>query len=205
MKITNYGTLKTAIADFAERADLTTQIPYFVDYAQQEIARNLRGSINTVAADITVSASTVAVPSDFQASRRLYLSVTPVRTIAFCSPETLAEVGAEYTTSSYPSHVSVQGSNFVFAPPFGSSSTGKLLYWATPAVMSADTDTNVVLTEYPFLYLYGALSELFRYIIDDRSEPMDQRFRALLADINKREAFDALAGGVQGRPSTGVI
>jgi hypothetical protein len=205
VKITNYGTLKTALADFAERGDLTTQLPYFVDYAQQEIARNLRASVNTVAADITISSGVIAVPSDYQAIRRLYLSTTPVRTIAICSPETLAEVNAEFSTGTYPTHVSVQGSNFWFAPNVGATYTGKLLYWATPAAMSNDSDTNAVLTEYPFLYLYGALAELFRFMVDPRADQWEQRFQGLLADINKSEAYDALAGSIQGRPSTGII
>ena len=202
----NYGSLKTKVAAYAERSDLTSVIPDFIDYAHQEICRRLRGSLNATTADLTIDAESVALPDDFGAARRLYLDVTPRRMVNFVGPEERADISALLTRGSYPSHASIEGLNIVFAPLFGSTTTGKLLYWAIPTGFDADTDTNFVLAKYPYLYLYGSLAELFRYLEDDNNSDRYQvKFDALLDDINRKEASDQLAGGIQGRASGLVI
>lgn len=201
-----YADLKSRVADWATRADVTTLVPTFIDYAHQEICRRLRASLNSFTADLTINAESVAIPDDFLAIRRLYLDTTPRRIVSVVSAEERADLTALLPASDYPTHASIEGASIVFAPVFTGSPTGKLLYWGVISGLSADTDTNVVLTKYPFLYLYGALAELYRYTEDDNASDRYQvKFDALISDINRQEASDALAGAIQPQASGAVI
>jgi hypothetical protein len=206
MAITTYAELKTALANWSERSDLTSLMPDFITYAHQEIGRGLRSTTNTLTANVTINAETVAVPTYFKAIRRLYLDLTPRRRLMVISPEGRQDMASDYQAQTYPTHVSVEGASFGFAPVPTGTVTGKLLYYTGYAPMSADSDTNAVLTAYPFLYLHGALSALYSYIMDDAQEAkFEGKFRGLMADINARESMDAMSGPLQSVPYPGGV
>ncbi len=73
MSVDNYGELKTAIANWAERDDLTSRIPEFIALAEDRIALDLRVRPMETSADITISAQTAALPTGFLGVRRLVL------------------------------------------------------------------------------------------------------------------------------------
>lgn len=206
MAITTYAELKAACATWSERSDLTSVIPDFVTYAEQEIGRNLRCSTNIATADVTINAETVAVPTYFRAIRRFYLNVTPRRILTVTSPEGREDLIMAYSAQTYPTHVAVEGRSFGFAPVPTGTTTGKLLYYTGYAPMSADADTNAVLTAYPFLYLFGSLSALFSYLMDEANHAKyEGLFRGLLKDINDSEAKDAMSGPLQSAPWPGGV
>ena len=198
MAITTYAELKTALANWSERSDLTSLMPDFITYAHEEIGRGLRSTTNTLTANVTINAETVAVPTYFRAIRRFYLDLTPRRALTTISAEGRQDLASSYHSQSYPTHVSVEGASFGFAPVPTGTVTGKLLYYTGYAPMSADSDTNAVLTAYPFLYLYGGLSALYSYIMDDAQEAkFEGKFRGLMTDINAKESADAMSGPLQ--------
>jgi len=204
--ISTYATLQTALANWSERSDLTALLPDFVNYAHQEIGRTLRANVNLLAADVTVSGEFVTVPTGFRAMKRAYYDTTPRRTLIMCSAEMRADIVSEFASGTYASHVSVEGSSLAFGPVPTGGGTVKTLYYATPTALVDDADTNAVLTLYPFMYLYGALAELFRYIEDDNNaDRYETRFRGLIKDTNLSEAQDALRGATQGRSNGGVV
>lgn len=206
MSLNTFGDLKASIAGWATKDSLTVQIPDFVGWAHQEICRRLRANFMLTSADVAVSAETVALPDRFAALKRLYLDVSPRVFLNVTSAEGAVNLSSQMGTGCYPSHVAVEGSSFRFAPLFSGSATGKCLYYQKPALMVDDTDANAVLQAYPFLYLYGSLEALFRYLEDDNNaDRYGQQFGALLEDINAREAKDAMSGPLQVMPARGGI
>lgn len=206
MSLSTYSGLKTAIAAWATRADLTSQIPDFVTWADQEIARRVRCNAMLANIDLTVSAETIAQPTGFLGLKALYLDVTPRQFLQVISPESAFERSALVNTSvTYPDSVAVEGTNLRFSPPFSTSTTGKLLYFKRQVALSADGDTNTVLTAYPYLYLFGALEALFLYLEDDNNaDRYGQRFGALIDSVNMEAARDTLRGPLMASPSTVV-
>lgn len=206
MSITTYGELKTAIANWSERSDLTAVIPDFVTYAQQEIGRVLRCKTNTKTTTLTLAGETLAVPSDFEALRYMYFTASRRRAVTVVSPESRLDKTTQYTSAEYPDVVSVEGGYFAFGPvPTQTPSVG-VLYYYTPTAMSATSDTNPVLAKYPMLYLYGALAELYRYIMDDnQADRFETRFQGMMAAINQSEAKDAMSGPLQGQVYPGGV
>lgn len=207
MALTNYGELLTAIEDWSTWTGATTQVPDFVTWAQEEIARRLRCNTMLASADLTLSAEVIAQPTGFEAFKRVYLDTTPRRRIETTSAEGAMDLAYEFASSTYPTHVAVEGTNLRFAPQFTSTTTvAKALYYKTPTVMTADADTNVIMTKYPMLYLFGALEALYRYKEDDNNaDRFGAQFGALIQDINASEAKDAMSGPLQVQVAPGGV
>jgi hypothetical protein len=176
MAINTNGTLKTAIADWIDRSDLTGAIPDFIALAQQKIVRGfgtdkfqvepLRIDAMIQSADLTPSDGTAAKPTGFLEARRIYVNSTPKDIVEYLPPEDFW--GRDIVNDSgYPDFFTIEGSNFVFGPS-GNGYTLKLLYYKDFDALSADDDTNWLLTNYSHIYLSGALAEAYAYI----EEPM---------------------------------
>ncbi|MFA6043622.1 MAG: hypothetical protein WC718_01445 [Phycisphaerales bacterium] len=208
MALTTYGGLITALPLWATYTDLSAaQLADFVTWADQEIARRLRSNVLLASTSLTLSAETIAQPTGFLAFRRLYLDTSPRRVIATVSPEGAMDLSAQFASSTYPTHVAVEGSLLRFAPVHtGTTTTATALYYKRQTAMSGDSDTNVVLTAYPYLYLYGALEALFSFKEDDNmADRYGQKFGALIEDINNRDAKDMMSGPIQSAPYPGGV
>jgi len=168
MAITNYGELKTAVANWLDRDDLTDRIPEFISMAEDTIAQDKRVRIRAMetSADLTISAQTVALPTGFIGARRLYLEGTPLKRVEFLAPENFW-IRNLATQTAQPQWFTIEGENLVFGPSPDTTYTGKLLYLQRFTTLSGDTDTNWLLTNARGLLLFGALLEAAPFLEDD--------------------------------------
>ena len=65
MAIDTYSELKSAIADWLNRDDLTSVIPNFIELAEAELTRNLRHRKMIVRADATIDSEYTQTPDDW--------------------------------------------------------------------------------------------------------------------------------------------
>ena len=88
MALNNYANLKTAIANFLARDDLTSEIDDFIDLTEADFNRRLRiRAMETVNTSFTIDAETEALPTGFLQVRSFILtSTTPDRTLELLSP-----------------------------------------------------------------------------------------------------------------------
>lgn len=207
MALANYGDLKDSIASWSTYTDVEDEIPDFVAWADAEIARKLRANVLLASASLTLSAETISQPTGFLALRRVYLDTTPRRSLTTVSPEAAMDMSVNYSAGTYPDAVAVEGTLLRFAPTFtGTTTTATCLYYKRPTALSDDADTNVVLTAYPYLYLFGALEALHRFKEDDdQAERFGSQFGALIESIKATEAADVMSGPLQSRPYPGGI
>lgn len=168
MTITNYGELKTAIADYLDRDDLTDQIPTFISLAEDRIAQETRLRIRPMETStaLTVATQTVALPTGYLSARRLYLDGTPRRRLEFLTPEDFWIRFLSIETST-PKFFTVEGDNLVFGPAPDDSFTGRFLYYKRFDSLVNAGNTNWILTNARGLLLYGALLEAEPYIKND--------------------------------------
>lgn len=166
MSITTFGTLKTAIAKWLARPDLTDRIVEFVALAEDRIATDLRVADLETSGDLTISAQSVAKPTGFLEARRLYLSTDPVTKLEFMDTNSFWSLYLSSQTGK-PKHFTIEGNNFIFGPSPDATYTGKLLYYKRLTALSDDSDTNWLLTSARGLYLYGALIEAQPFIRND--------------------------------------
>ena len=168
MALTDYSSLKTSVASYLARSDLTDQIPDFIRLAEERLARDLRTRKMLVVAraDTTASDSTVGLPTDFLEMRDMHLRTTPVQALTYLSPSAFY-AGARTTDSGRPKDYTILASEIQFAPVPDTAYSIQMLYYAKPQFLSDVNITNVFLANYPDALLYAALGEAEPYLMND--------------------------------------
>lgn len=168
MALTDYSSLKTSVASYLARSDLTNQIPDFIRLAEERLARDLRTRKMLVVAraDTTASDSTVGLPTDFLEMRDMHLRTTPVQSLTYRSPNAFY-AGSRTTDSGKPIDYTILASEIQFAPVPDTTYSIQMLYYAKPQYLSDTNITNAFLANYPDALLYAALGEAEPYLMND--------------------------------------
>lgn len=168
MAITNYGELKVAVANWLQKEDLLQRIPEFIALAEDRIAQDERIRIRAMetSAQLTVNAQLVALPAGYLEARRFYLEGSPKKRLELLAPEDFWIRNLANQTST-PKFFTIEGENLVFGPAPDTTYTGEFLYFQRFTALSADADTNWLLTNARGLLLYGALLEAALLAPDD--------------------------------------
>jgi len=170
MAITNYTDLQSTIADYLARTDLTTQIPLFIQLAENRLRRDvrIRPMLKVVTTLTTASDPTVALPSDFLEMRDLHIESSPIQTLVYQNQSNFyRNTKASTADSGAPKFYTVMGSEFQFAPIPDSAYTLKMVYYAAPSYLSSTVSSNVFLANSPDLLLYASLGEAEPYLMND--------------------------------------
>lgn len=169
MSVTNYGELKSTIADFLNRSDLTSVIPTFIDFAEAEFNRNLRVRQMVTRAEAVIDTRFSAVPADFVEAKDLVIVTgNPVTPLQFVTQQEMAQLrSTSITSAGKPKYFSVVGGQFEVAPTPDGEYSLEMSYFGRIDALVEDTDTNWLLREYPDIYLYTALMHSAPYLKDD--------------------------------------
>ena len=168
MSFATYSDLKTSIAGYLARSDLTSQIPDFITFAENRLRRELRirQMLKSVTTATVSGDSTVELPSDFIEIRDFVALTNPIQPLSYSSPSALSndprasEVGV-------PKSYTILANDFLLSPPPDGVYTLRMLYYAAPAYLSSSNATNVFLTTAPDALLYAALIEAEPYLMND--------------------------------------
>ena len=186
MAIDTYIKLRAAIADTANRDDLSAEVPVFegttiegmikraVANATATIQRDLaaRGghkNMEIMDATLTTTAGVeyIDFPADFAGARSFMLTGDPLRVLEFVDPTTLWIQYAAAATGR-PEKFTIVGARRAYLRPVPDSSyTTRLVYAQALPALEADADTNWVLTAHPDIYVGAAMMELCLYLEND--------------------------------------
>ncbi len=168
MAISTYSDLKAAVADWLNRTDLTATIPNFIALAEADI--NSHFDLRTVESDQLVTTTPgsryVALPAGFREPQNLWINRTYGRDnpLRFVTPELL-------TTSNSPGAPlmwCVDGDNIAFERP-ADQAYSMTLRMIGGVGLSDVSPANLILTNYPNVYLYGAMREAALYLRDSEA------------------------------------
>ena len=166
MALSNYGELKTAIADFLNRDDLTSVIPTFIALAESQIARDLRHWRQERRVTVSVDERFENLPNDWLEGIHLYLSDgAPVEYAS------VAEIGRQKVltndTAGKPRLYTLNSGQIEFYPAPDEAYSLTMVYYARVPDFVDDTDINWLLTYYPDVHLYGSLLQSAPYLGED--------------------------------------
>lgn len=168
MTITNFGTLKTAIADTLNRDDLASVIPQFVSLAQAQFNRVIRSHRQITRGSLTIDAQFEALPADWLETIRITMDANPIRVLTQISMDDLTRYRTAIdNTTDAPVYFAHNGTDIELFPTPSTSYTGEITYYAKITALSADADTNWLLTNNPDVYLYGSLVHTAPYLRED--------------------------------------
>ena len=188
MSIGNYAELQTAVANFMARSDLTSQIPDFITMAESRMSRELetREQEKRSQATLTAGNEYIALPNDFREVREVKINASPTRVLTYYSP---AALDSMYSSNGQgmPEGYSIVGLEMKLRPIPDSAYTSEIIYIGSLPSLSA-TVTPTLFLRSPDLYLYGALSEGYAYLLDEaRAAQYDQKFTRILEEIKVDE------------------
>jgi hypothetical protein len=168
MAIATYSDLKTKIADYLGRTDLTSQIPDFITFAENRLRRDLRirQMLKLVNATMTANDATLSLPADFLEMRDIHLNTTPIRVLEYLAPNIFYR-NADVTTVGVPNRYTVLASEFQFARIPDDAYNVRMLYYAAPTYLSDSNTSNVFLANCPDALVYAALGEAEPYLMND--------------------------------------
>ena len=168
MSFATYSDLKTSIAGYLARSDLTSQIPDFITFAENRLRRELRirQMLKSVTTATVSGDSTVELPADFIEIRDFVVLTNPIQPMSYSSPSALSndprasEVGV-------PKSYTILANEFLLSPPPDGIYTLRMLYFAAPAYLSSSNASNVFLNIAPDALLYASLIEAEPYLYND--------------------------------------
>jgi len=172
MSITTYSELKTAVADFLNRQDLTAIVPTFISLAEAVFNRTLRHFSQETIATISMDAARENLPSDWAETIRF--AITGLGEIELVSHAALMDLRTLEEGSGTPRYFTHSAGQIEVYPAPGSATSGELLYFAKVAALSDVSPTNWLLIAAPDVYLYGALLHSAPYLKDDARVPVWQ-------------------------------
>jgi len=168
MAFTNYTSFVATVANYLARDDLSTVIPDFVELAQERLARELRVQemLKVSTATTTAGDKNIAFPSDFLELREIHIDGNPVYTLEYQTPDKFFR-NEKTHLSGVPTHFTMLGAEFQFAPVPDGTQTVQILYYAKPDFIDSSTASNVFLAYFPDVLLYATLAEAEPYLMND--------------------------------------
>ena len=196
MSLLNYSDLKTTVANYLGRSDLTAQIPTFITLAETRLARQLRlrQMLKVVSSSTTGGDNTVGLPSDFLTVRDFYVDTSPRQPLSYLSPSAFTR-DARPHESGKPIFYTQRGLEFELAPNPDTTYTLIMLYYAKPPVLSNANQSNVFMANCPDALLYGALIEAEPYLMNDaRLEVWTQLYSSAVSSLSESDNSSEYAG-----------
>ena len=185
MALANYTDLQAAIASRLHSSAYTSLIPDWITLAEKSLNRllNLSAAETETTLTASVGSRTLTPPSGFGTAVALYLtSYLPRIELPFRLP-TQMQVYSENGPSSYWTY---DGTVIKTDVPADQAYTYTLRYKADFDI--ASTSTNALMTNYPDLYLYGALIEAGNDRVDQTALALyEKRFARALDECKKNE------------------
>ena len=199
MGLATYSELKTSVANYLNRDDLTDVIPDFISLTENRMNRDLRVRANMIRANTTTTSGTAFynLPSDLIELRNItYNSGSQVYALAYLSPESGSREYGNIVSGAPKAYTNLGKNIELYPAPDGEYTIG-INYYQQLTPLSNTNSTNNILQAFPDLYLYGSCLEGATYLND--SEQL-QRFAGLyqksLEDIKKAEDSARYSGTV---------
>lgn len=196
MALTNFTELKSTIADFLNRDDLTSIIPAFIELAESQINRDVRHWRMETRSTGDVDSEYSALPSDWIETISLHVNGQGTSTLNLASREAIANRRAKTEDESgrprYYAHA--VGAIELFPTPDQTYEI-ELLYYAKLDALSASNATNWLLDEAPDVYLYGALIHSAPYLQEDeRAGTWASLYSAAVQKLNAASKSASMSG-----------
>ena len=159
MALSTYAELKTGIANWLNRSDLTDEISDdFIKLVESEYNSKLRiRKMITSDTSFTIDSELETLPTGFLQVRDFFIVSSSAKYSLTYMPPTQMDQTKGGSTSGRPIVYTILGGNFRFAPTPDATYTATINYYKAIDALSDSTTTNYILTNHPGIYLYGSL------------------------------------------------
>lgn len=189
----NYAEVQAAIASYAQRSDLTSIIPTFIEFSESRFNRQLRIAEMEKTSTTSAVSEFTQLPTDFQSMR--YVTGVQGRPLQYQMPERLAQQAAEGWVPN-PGMYTVQDLQIrvLPAPTALAPMTLQVVYYASIPPL-ATNGTNWMSEKYPDVYVTAAMVEACTWLKDTEGMVMwEDRLQKRLESL-RSQSQQILFGG----------
>ena len=162
MALSTYAELKTGIANWLNRTDLTDEISDdFIKLTEADFNAKLRIRAMEQIDSITIDSETETVPTGFIGVRSFYILLSSNKyPLKYLTPHNMFDIRGG-SRSGRPRAYTIESDDetetFRFGPSPDTSYTGYLSYYKAISALSVSNTSNWMLANHPAVYLYGSL------------------------------------------------
>ena len=182
MALSNYTELKSSVANYLNRNDLTSSIHDFITLTEGKLNRDLRIRASVVRAETTTTANTAFynLPSDIIELKNITRDTSNASyALSYMSLESASREYGGFSSGT-PRAYSRVGDTIKLLPTPDSTYTIGINYYKKLTALSDSNTTNTILENYPDLYLFGSCFEGALFLNDTEQS---QRFGAIYAKV----------------------
>ena len=192
-----YAELKTAIANYLNRSDLTSDIDTFIDNVEAELNRRLRTKDMIKRATATADSQYLSVPTDWIEAINVEITSNDFSPLFQQSIESLDVYRKSNNNSTgQPVYFAMVDDSIELAPTPDADYTLQLTYYAKISALSDSNTSNFVSVSHPDVYLYGALKHASIFLMEDDRIPMfTQQFEKALEEMRMEQEKAAFGKG----------
>lgn len=183
MALATYSDLKSAVALWLHRSDLTSVVPDFVTMAEWRLARDLRVAplLTTSNSTVTAASTTASLPTGYL--EMMNVQISGGAELHYVPPDTIDRVSGTTTPWAY----TIYGSTVVVAPSWTAGGTLVLTYFKKETALSDSNTTNWYITNAPDALLYACLLEAVPYLVaDERVNVWAEYYAKSIKDLNRQ-------------------
>jgi hypothetical protein len=200
VSIADYSALKSAVADWLNREDLTVTIPTFISLAEARFNRDLRvrQMIKRATTETDSGENYVTLPSDWLEARniQIYEGSIPVALEYLTLEQADDYKRRRGSVSGAARYFNVTGDQLELIPEPPIGTPIEMAYYAKIPPL-AECQSNWLLTTWPDMYLYGTLAHSAPYLKDDeRIDTWAALYDRGLAEINLADEKAQYSGSV---------
>lgn len=168
-----YAELKTQIANFLNRSDLTSNLDTFIDNTEAELNRRLRTKDMVKRATATADSQYLTLPTDWLEAINIEITSNDFSPLFQQSIESLDVYRkANDNSTGQPVYYAIVDKTLELAPTPDTSYTLQLTYYGSIDALSDSNTSNFVSNSHPDVYLYGALKHASIFLMEDERVPM---------------------------------
>lgn len=204
MTITSYDTLTKQIEIWSHRDDVGTLIDTFLQLTEVEIYSNPDEPLQLANKETYATALTptdsrfLALPDDLNTQKKIEITIDGFNhKVIYTSPQNLK---SQESISGIPCEFTISNNQIEFDKIPDQEYTVTVLYSKQPLPLSKTNQTNEVLTKYPNIYLFGALTQMSIWSQDTQQEQkFSLYFLNAIKDANQREKMIRFPSGISRR------
>ena len=189
MALDTFDNLKSTISTYLNRSDLTANLADFIRLTEARLNRELRvrEMVNTDTSITTVSGTqNYALPSGYLEATTVIFQSDPYCTLRFLSNSDFYNKYNSSQSRGKPTFFTIVGTDILLGVAPDTATTLQINYYKTLTALSDSNATNTILTNYPELYLYGALAESAPFIMqDERINTWGNLYKEALKNYNE--------------------
>ena len=171
MALDTYTNLKSSIANWLDRDDLSLVIPDFIALCESRFNRSLRlrSMEQKDYADTVGGQSNYLLPTNYLQMREFRLNLPTTISLTYVSPEIFE---AWNLGSGQPKFYTIIANEIRLGPTPAGVYEMEMLFWRKFPALTDTITTNWILANAPDIYLYGSLMEAEAFLQNDPRIPL---------------------------------